>query len=426
MPARAPRTAGVDESGRIGLNACAGTPSRPASRRHEDRPRVDARRAVPAPRPPVAALRLEDPRDRAQPPAGTRHARLHRGRPLHLARLDRVDARLPVRLGPPAVRRHRRQALPRDRPARDARGHGRPPDRHGRPRPRVHDRQHLRQPPAADAGGADPAQRVGAALLRDGAQVLGGGAGAPLDAARRARGVHPLVQRAALAVRGHDAHAARAGRRPPPGPGAARGGRRAGVAARAPRAPRSRDGHLARVGRRRARRLRRARPRDARGDLQHPHRGVSVPQLAAGLLAVHHLDARPRLGHAAASPSSSSSWRPFRAARAGRRGRQGGRRSVHAAGRLRRVRPLPRGRRGGRHPVLGLGRARLAAASATTARSRPIRSTSSSRWTVRRRRSRRRGCCAWGTTCVAATPPAGAATGRRASRWCARSPASRT
>ena len=52
--------------------------------------------------------------------------------------------------------------------------------------------------------------------------------------------------------------------------------------------------HLLRRG---PRRLRRARPHRPREHLQPQRRQLSLPQFAAGLLAVQHLDARPGLGH---------------------------------------------------------------------------------------------------------------------------------
>jgi unsaturated chondroitin disaccharide hydrolase len=59
--------------------------------------------------------------------------------------------------------------------------------------------------------------------------------------------------------------------------------------------PRHRE--VRRLVRRGPRRLRRARPGGAREHLQHQRRQLPLPQFAAGLLALQHLDARPGVGH---------------------------------------------------------------------------------------------------------------------------------
>ena len=59
--------------------------------------------------------------------------------------------------------------------------------------------------------GRIPENTVGAPLLRDGAEMLGRGAGGALVADGGWRRLHLLVQRAAFAVRGHDPYPARAG-----------------------------------------------------------------------------------------------------------------------------------------------------------------------------------------------------------------------
>ena len=71
---------------------------------------------------------------------------------------------------------------------------------------------------------------------------------------------------------------------------------RADFAARAARPARARHGEVCRLLRRGPRRLRRARPRGAREHLQHQRRQLPLPEHPAGLLAVHHLDARAGLG----------------------------------------------------------------------------------------------------------------------------------
>ena len=159
--------------------------------------------------------RREDPVDRRHVAAGGRRARLHRRGALPGARLDRVDAGVPVRLRAAAVRRDRRRAVPRPRPRAHAGADGAAPDPHGGARPRLQQRQHLRQPVAARARRAHRGERVGGALLRAGAQGQRRRAGASLDAPARRR-LHPLVQRRAFALRRHDPLAARAGARPRP------------------------------------------------------------------------------------------------------------------------------------------------------------------------------------------------------------------
>ena len=159
-----------------------------------------------------------------------RHARLHRRRQVRLARLDGVDAGLPVRLRDPRLRRDRRPRAARARPAAHAAAHG--PARHARrrARPRVQQPLDLRQPPPAHARGTHPAQRVGAELLRDGDQGQrrrAGGAVVRRERLRRRRQrrrvaaaarLRLLVQRPALAVHRHDADDPHHGRRPPARP----------------------------------------------------------------------------------------------------------------------------------------------------------------------------------------------------------------
>ena len=79
------------------------------------------------------------------------------------------------------------------------------------------------------------------------------------------------------------------------------------LAAGAARRARRHHGPLQRLLRRRPRRLRRPRPHRPREHLQHQRRRLPLPEHAAGLLAVQHLDPRPGLGACSASPSSWSS-----------------------------------------------------------------------------------------------------------------------
>ena len=123
-----------------------------------------------------------------------------------------------------------------------------------------------------------------------------GGPGAALDDDPR-RGLHLLLQRAPLAVRRHHPLAAGAGGGPPAGPRADGRERRADQPAGAAAPARGSDRALQRLLRRGARHLRRAGPHGAREHLQRERRPLPLPQLAAGLLAVQHLDPRPGLGH---------------------------------------------------------------------------------------------------------------------------------
>jgi hypothetical protein len=118
--------------------------------------------------------------------------------------LDRVDAGLPVRMGDPAIRRHRGRALPRARTARNGRAHGAARLQRRRPRPRLQQRLDVRQPVAPDARGPPSRRPVGARVLRARAQGLGRGAGGALAPDPRGLGLHLLVQRPAVPVRRHD------------------------------------------------------------------------------------------------------------------------------------------------------------------------------------------------------------------------------
>ncbi len=132
------------------------------------------------------------------------------------------------------------RALPGTRPHPHARADGVAPDARRRARPRLQQRQHLRQPLAPGGRRTLRGQRVGASLLRAGAEGQRRRAGPALDAAARWR-LHPLVQRPALAVRGHDPLAAVAGPRSSARPSPERGAGRAGQPAR-PAGP-ARQGH---------------------------------------------------------------------------------------------------------------------------------------------------------------------------------------
>ena len=158
--------------------------------------------------------------------------------------------------------------------------------------------------------GRIPENALGAAILRAGAEMFRRGAGGALVADRRWRRLHLLVQRAAFAVRRHHPLAARAGRQPSAGPRADGRERPQDFAARPRARPSARHRPLLGLLRRRPRRLRRARPRGAREHLQSQRRQLPLSQFAAGLFALHHLDARAGLGHVRIRRSSSNIFAP--------------------------------------------------------------------------------------------------------------------
>ncbi len=139
---------------------------------------------------------------------------------------------------------------------------------------------------------------LGDRVLRAGPEGLWRHPGGALDGPAGRPRLHLLVQRAALALCRHDAVLAIAG-------GGARARARADGRARSPdlaaAAPDPARGHecpIQRVLRQGTRLVRRARPRGPRVDLQRHRRVVPVPVEPAGLLAVHDVDARARVGAA--------------------------------------------------------------------------------------------------------------------------------
>ena len=146
-----------------------------------------------------------------------------------------------------------------------------------------------------------------------------------------------------------------------------------------------------RLLRRRPRRLRRPRPHGARERLQRQRRQLPLPQFAAGLFAVQHLDARPRLGHVRVRRAarvhrtlSDGELEPHRRTR--------GHRSHHAPRRRGHLRFLYRELARRRHSLLGHRRADLHKLG-DWASSPPIRSILTSRWTAPPPPSPRRGSC---------------------------------
>ena len=170
-----------------------------------------------------------------------RRAGVHGRGALPRARLDRVDAGVPVRLGAAAVRRHRRRASSSSSAATRTLERMAPHLTHMG----VHDHGFNNVSTYGDAlaaGARRPhrRRRVGSPVLRAGAEGQRRGAGAALDAPSRRR-LHPLVQRRALAVRRHHPLAARARARPPARPapdgGAGRAASACSIACSSTRAP---------------------------------------------------------------------------------------------------------------------------------------------------------------------------------------------
>ena len=292
---------------------------------------------------------------------------------------------------------------------------GAPPDRHGRPRPRLHDRQHLRQPAAPDAGRSDSARRLGAPLLRDRASSV-------RPRCRRAAGHRSATARdsstrSTARTRSSWTRCGRSARwRSATGWGTCCS-RKAASESRCSTAwcvtLRSTATYLVSDGPR-PRHLRRSRPRHTRGDLQRraPARSAASARSRATRRSPPGRAASP--GPCAALPSSSSSWRRCPAptsrpkADEAASSRSCAARRAMPATTTSSSRPLTASRTG--TPARPASRA-----SATTARRPPIHSTSSSRSTVPPRRSRHRASSASAITCGGAMPPAATATGRLAS-----------
>src|SRR3954451_24502163 len=128
-----------------------------------------------------------------------------------------MDAGLPVRISTPPLRRHGRARVPGAGPLADDAADGVAPDPHGRARPWVQQRQHLRESLAPRDGGTDRGERAGVALLRAGVEGERRRPGAPLDVVARRR-LHSLLQWPAFALRRYDAIASCARARVPARP----------------------------------------------------------------------------------------------------------------------------------------------------------------------------------------------------------------
>ena len=299
-----------------------------------------------------------------------------------------MDAGFPVRLRHPPVRRHRRPRIPGDRPRADRLGDGAAPHPHRRPRPRLQQRQHLRQPAAPDAGRPHPGERLGAPLLRTGAEMLGRRAGLALVAHVRWRRLYLLLQRPALAVRRHHPLRPRAGGGPPARARADGRERPADFAARPRPGPRPRYREVFRLLRRRPRRLRRLRPHRPRERVQHQRRQLPLPELPAGLLAVQHLDARAGLGDVRIRRAARIPRHPARSAGDASRSS-----SAPPAPPAISTSPTPR------PTAFRTGTPARPASTgwATGAPRRPTPTIRTSRWTVPPPPSARRACCGLGT-----------------------------
>ena len=157
------------------------------------------------------------------------------------------------------------------------------------------------------------------------------------------------------------------------------------LAARPRRSARARHREVLGVLRRRPRRLRRPRPHRARERLQHERRQLSAARIRSRATRRSAPGRAAWPGPCAASPNNWNSSTPSDRPRRDQ--------SDHGEGRARHLRLLHREHAARRHSVLGHRRAGSGATRRLAVAARPIRSTRTSRWTVRRPPSPRRGCC---------------------------------
>ena len=189
------------------------------------------------------------------------------------------------------------------------------------------------------------------------------------------------------------------------GPPAQRRTGRADQPVRPPGAARQGHRGLQRLLRPRPRPLRRARPHDARGDLQHRSTDRSAGPTASRATRPSAPGREAWRGRCSGLPSSSSSSDvsddlPDEAFEPSSEPAPPPHRMVHARGRLGDLRFLHRARhRQRRHPLLGHRRARTRAAVRDGRTVPPIRSTTTSRSTVPRPALPRRGCCGSAAIC---------------------------
>ena len=261
----------------------------------------------------VRAVRGQDHRDRAVVGPGRRGAGVHREGALPGARLDRVDAGLPVRLGAPAVRRDGRAGVPGSRTTAHGGADGAAPHARRCPRPRLQQRLYLWNAVAPGARGAVRRGRMGTPLLRARAQGQRRGTGAQMDAAAGRR-LHPLLQRRALALRRHRPFSARAGARVRARPAAHGGAGRAYQPDRSARPPRASDGAVQRLLRTRARSSTCAGVSRTRACSTWPMAPTAAPARSRATLRSRRGPAAWR-GRCWGSPNRSNSWRPSRTRR---------------------------------------------------------------------------------------------------------------
>ena len=315
-------------------------------------------------------------------------------RPLHGARLDRLDTGVPVRLRHPAVRRHRRAALPRARTRAHLRADGAARHAHGRPRPRLQQREHLGRAAAARARGPLRAGRAASASCASWRSR-------PAAPSRRGAGrARPTA--AASSTRS----TARTRCSPTPCARCARWRSRTSSATRCSTRATGRcrcsSGWCCTRARRPASPCSRARGRDIwdeRGRVAHESLFDRVdgsyrcPATQQGYSPFTHLDAGPGVG---AARLRGAARVPGDGRRRGARalGGRGGRRRVHARGGARDRGPLPRSTRRSTASRTGTPARPGSRGSAATGSGRPTRSTTTSRSTPRPRRSPRRACCA--------------------------------
>ena len=169
-------------------------------------------------------------------------------------------------------------------------------------------------------------------------EVLRRGAGEPVEIHRERGRLYLFLQRPALALCRYDPVAAGAGPGAPAGPRADGGEGPEVLAARAADRACADHGAIRGLLRRGARRLRHARPDGAREHLQCERRELPLPEFAAGLLALYHVDARAGVDHVRVRGACWSSSR--RAGSSSSSPSAGGRRSGAAAARPRKRRAI--------------------------------------------------------------------------------------
>ena len=324
----------------------------------------------------LSAAKIRDTARTLRPREGL--ARVHRGRPLDLAGLDRVDPGLPVRLGAPAVRRHGRRGVPRawaGRPRWSAW------PRTSRTSASTTTGSTTSAPTATSCASpregridAEPWERrfyelalkvSGAVQARRWTSTADGGGfihsfNGPhslfVDTIRSLRSLAVAHRLGHVLMEENDAR----------------------VSLLARLVEHARDhGPVLGVLREGPRLVGRARPGGPRVDLQRRRRPLPVPELAAGLLAVLDMDPGSRVDHHGIRRAARV---PRHRGRRGARGprRPGGHRGLHERGRAGHCGLLDREHGARRHPLLGHGRPGARAARRLAVAARPTRSTRTS------------------------------------------------